>query len=204
MKRMLFTGLMIIMVSSPFGMVHGQMYWDQSDVPDATIKDSDFGKPSPDRKAAKSFGELEIYDDFQVPDIEEPAAAQTTAPVAAPSSTTEPPAVAPRRTGTTRSTTDLLRRPRATIRRSTERTSRPRPDVSQPKPAETSPGEPSAVTKSPEPSTSGPARDAGTTAAPGATTGLEEADRPATKRMKWGQPGESKVEEPKPKLQWGR
>ncbi len=203
MKRLVLTGLMILLVSSLVGTVQAQMYWDQSEVPDATIKDSEFDKGPADQRPAKTLGDLEIYDDYQVPDVE-PEAAQQTAPIASPAATPGPRVVAPRQTDTTRSTTDLLRRPRATIRRSTERATRPRTTVSQPKPAETSPGEPATVTRSPESSVSDPGEKATTTVTPGRTTAPVETERPSTKRMKWGQGAEEKTSEPKPKLQWGR
>jgi len=204
MKRLVLTGLMILLVSSPVGMVQAQMYWDQSQVPDATIKDSDFGKGPADQRPAKSLGDQEIYDDYQVPDVE-PEAERQNVPIVPPTAAPEPRVIAPRQTDTTRSTTGLLRQPRATIRRPTERATNPRTTVSQPKPAETSPGEPSAVTRSPESSVAGPGEKAVTTVTPGRTTAPEETERPSTKRMKWGQGAEDKTsEQPKPKLQWGR
>ena len=204
MKRLVLTGLMILLVSSLVGMVQAQMYWDQSEVPDATIKDSDFDKGPANQRPAKSLGDRGIYDNYQVPDVE-PEAERQNAPITPAAAAPEPRVITPpRQTDTTRSTTDLLRRPRATIRRSTERTANPRTTVSQPKPAETSPGEPSAVTRSPEPSVSGLGEKPATSVTPGRTTPPEETERPSTKRMKWGQGAEEKTSEPKPKLQWGR
>jgi len=178
MKRGLFLGVMLLLLSFPMGLAHAaEMYWDGIPA-DEEITDDDFKYKYGEPKSTQSLGDLEVYDNnlvINVPGPDDPPAPDYDAPepiiprsVSAPRSTDAAPPqprVAPRSTDTGRT-----RAP--TVRRSQERA--PKPATQE---IETQPGS-SEQTVSGEP-------------AP-----------PPEKKMKWGQV-DVKPTEPKGKFQWG-
>jgi hypothetical protein len=194
MKRVLLLGVMILMVCSPLAVTYAEdeVYWEGITPADPTITDKDFRL---DFKipAAKSLGDLEIYD--QPKDIfeEEESAApvRTASPVAPaepqlrpstqPRSLTRPPAdVSPRTTGTTPRSSEIIPQPTETSPRTTESIIQRRRGPSSTQVQQSDEGR-----STPVPASS------------------DELDRAGQKKMKWGQV-DVKPAEPKGKFQWGR
>lgn len=177
MKRILFLGVMVMLLSFPMGMAHAtEIYWDGL-AADETIGDEDFKYKYGDLKSTKSLGDLEIYDNNLVINVEGPDDApapdyESEAPipprsVSTPRSTDVPPPqprVVPRATDTGRT--------KDSVKRSPERAPKPATQEIETKPGAT------------EQSVSG------------------EPAPPADKKMKWGQV-DVKPSEPKTKFQWG-
>jgi len=194
MKRVLLLGVMILMVCSPLAVSYAEdeVYWEGITPDEPTITDKDFRL---DFKvpAAKSLGDLEIYD--QPKDIfeedESAAPARTASPVAPaepqlrppaqPRTLTRPPAdVSPRTTGTTPRSSEII-----------------------PPPAETSPGTTESINQRRRGSTGTQVQqsdEGGRTPLPASA---DELDRAGQKKMKWGQV-DVKPAEPKGKFQWGQ
>jgi len=207
MKKYLIFVLTILAISTMAGVLYAEddIYWDFSTPPDSTITEDDFSLDYKVR-SSKSFGDQEIYDSFIPPEIDspdtsgsEPVAAEPGAVPAptAPIQSARPPVrsnVLPR---------DLSAPP------TTRTTTRPAPPVTQttPKPAETAPGtDVQSIVPRTETRTSIQSEKKRGTAA---QAGENEADRPASKKMRWGQvdtqKSEPKVEEKsEQKFQWGR
>jgi hypothetical protein len=190
MKRVLLLVVMVLMVCSPLAVSYAEdeVYWEGITPADPTITDKDF-RLDFKLPAAKSLGDLEIYD--QPKDIFEEEESAAPAPPAAsaepqlrppvqPRSLTRPPAdVSPRTTGTTPRSSEII-----------------------PQPAETSPGTTESVTKRRKGSTATQVQqsDEGRRT-PAASS--DELDMAGQKRMKWGQV-DVKPAEPKGKFQWGQ
>ncbi len=194
MKRVLLLGVMILMVCSPLVVTYAEdeVYWEGRTPADPTITDKDF-RLDFKTPAAKSLGDLEIYD--QPKDIfeeeESAAPARTTTPVAPgepqlrppvqPRSLTRPPAdVSPRTTGTTPRSSEII-----------------------PQPAETSPGTTESVIQRRQGSTATQVQQSDEDRSTPVPASADELDRAGQKKMKWGQV-DVKPAEPKGKFQWGQ
>ncbi len=200
MKRVLLLGVMILMVCSPLAVSYAEdeVYWEGITPADPTITDKDF-RLDFKTPAAKSLGDLEIYD--QPKDIFEeeesaeqapPAASATpTAPVAPAEPQLRPP-IQPR--SLTRPSADVSPRTTGTTPRSSEII---------PQPAETSPGstESTIQRRQGSPATQVQQSDEGRSTPVPASA--DELDRAGQKKMKWGQV-DVKPAEPKGKFQWGQ
>jgi hypothetical protein len=195
MKRLLLLGVMILMVCSPLAVTYAEdeVYWEGRTPADPTITDKDF-RLDFKTPAAKSLGDLEIYDqpkdifaeDQSAAPTPPAAAARPTGPAAPaepqlrppvqPRSLTRPPAdVSPRTTGATPRSTEIV-----------------------PLPAETTPGATESTIKRRQRSTTPQVqRSEEDRSAP------DELDKAGQKKMKWGQV-DVKPAEPKGKFQWGQ
>ena len=194
MKRVLLLGVMILMVCSPLAVTYAEdeVYWEGRTPADPTITGKDF-RLDFKTPAAKSLGDLEIYD--QPKDIfeeeESAAPARTTTPVTPaepqlrppiqPRSLTRPPAdVSPRTTGTTPRSSEII-----------------------PQPAETSPGTTESVIQRRQGSTATQVQQSDEDRSTPVPASADELDRAGQKKMKWGQV-DVKPAEPKGKFQWGQ
>jgi hypothetical protein len=196
MKRVLLLVVMVLMVCSPLAVSYAEdeVYWEGITPADPTITDKDF-RLDFKLPAAKSLGDLEIYDQpkdiFAEEESAPPAAsARPTAPVAPAEPQLRPP-VQPR--GLTRPPADVSPRTTGTTPRSSEII---------PQPAETSPGATESVIKRRKGSTATQVQqsdEGGRTPAASA----DELDMAGQKKMKWGQV-DVKPAEPKGKFQWGQ
>ena len=199
MKRVLLLGVMILMVCSPLAVSYAEdeVYWEGITPADPTITDKDF-RLDFKLPAAKSLGDLEIYD--QPKDIfeEEESAAPTppaasarpTAPVAPAEPQLRPP-VQPR--GLTRPPADVSPRTTGTTPRSSEII---------PQPAETSPGRTESTIRRQQKSRGTQVqKNEEDRSAP--LPASDELDKAGEKKMKWGQV-DVKPSEPKGKFQWGQ
>jgi hypothetical protein len=196
MKRVLLLVVMVLMVCSPLAVSYAEdeVYWEGITPADPTITDKDF-RLDFKLPAAKSLGDLEIYD--QPKDIfEEEESAAPAPPVAsagptAPVAPAEPqlrPPVQPR--GLTRPPADVSPRTTGTT---------PRASEIIPQPAETSPGTTESIKQRRAPTRVQQSNEGGR--APAASS--DELDMPGQKKMKWGQV-DVKPAEPKGKFQWGQ
>jgi hypothetical protein len=190
MKRVLLLAVMIVMVCSPLAVSHAEdeIYWEGTTPGEPTITDKDF---TLDFKvpAAKSLGDLEIYD--QPKDIfegeESSAQVEPTAPIATAEPQIRPP-VRPR--SLTRPSTDIVPpAPRAT----------PRASEINPQPAETNPGSAESTTRRQKGSLSTQVQQSNE----GSITSADQLDRAGQKKMKWGQV-DVKPAEPSGKFKWGQ
>jgi len=194
MKRVLLLGVIILMVCSPLAVTYAEdeVYWEGRTPADPTITGKDF-RLDFKTPAAKSLGDLEIYD--QPKDIfeeeESAAPARTTTPVTPaepqlrppiqPRSLTRPPAdVSPRTTGTTPRSSEII-----------------------PQPAETSPGTTESVIQRRQGSTATQVQQSDEDRSTPVPASADELDRAGQKKMKWGQV-DVKPAEPKGKFQWGQ
>ncbi len=194
MKRLLLLAVTILMVCSPPAVSYAaeEIYWEGRTPADPTVTDKDF-RLDFKTPAAKSLGDLEIYD--QPKDIfaedESATPATPTAPVApaepqlrapiSPRSLIRPSAeVAPRARGFTPKSTEII-----------------------PQPAETSPGSTESILQHEQGSPATQIQQSDeerSTSVPGS---VDELDRAGQKKMKWGQV-DVKPAEPKGKFQWGQ
>lgn len=194
MKRVLLLGVMILMVCSPLAVSYAEdeVYWEGITPDEPTITDKDFRL---DFKvpAAKSLGDLEIYD--QPKDIfeedESVAPAVTTTPVAPTEPQLRPPAQ-PRTL--TRPPADVSPRTTGTIPRSSEII---------PPPAETSPRTTESINQRRQGSTGTEVQQSNEGGRMPSPVSADELDRAGQKKMKWGQV-DVKPAEPKGKFQWGQ
>lgn len=177
MKRILFLGVMVMLLSFPMGMAHAaEIYWDGL-AADETIGDEDFKYKYGEPKSTKSLGDLEIYDNNLVINVEGPDDAP------APDYTSDAP-IPPRSVSTPRSTDAPPPQPRVAPR--VTDTGRTRDSVKR------------SPERAPKPAT----QEIETQ--PGATeqTVSGEPAPPPEKKMKWGQV-DVKPAEPKTKFKWG-
>ena len=206
MKKSLVFALMVLAVTCMAGMLYAdeEMYWDRSTPPNAAITDDDFDLDYTVR-ATKSFGDQEIYDSMMPPEIDSPPATSASAGTA--DTDTPAPVMAPIQPARPAVRSNVL--PRGFTQTPATRTvptSVPSVTQTTPKPAETTPGaEVESVIPKPDTRTSigvdesrrgTPVQAAGT-----------EADRPTTKKMRWGQADSQKTEQnadQQTKFQWGR
>jgi hypothetical protein len=194
MKRVLLLAVMVVMVCSPLAVSYAEdeIYWEGNTPAEPTITDKDF---TLDFKvpAAKSLGDLEIYD--QPKDIFEGDESAGTVAPNAPVATAEPqlrPAIQPR--SLTRPSVEAAPpAPRAT----------PRASEIIPQPAETTPGSNEATIKRRQRSPSTQVQQSNENSSTSTSASAEELDRAGQKKMKWGQT-DVKPAEPKGKFQWGR
>jgi hypothetical protein len=196
MKKYLVFALTILVVSGVTAILHAEeeIYWDRSTPPDATITDDDFNLDYTVR-GTRSFGDQEIYDSFVVPSVD--SESESSAPSSA-SAEMAPTPIPPARP-VVRS--NVLPRDRA-VTPAARRLPSEEPSVQRatPKPAETSPGaEVQSIIPRNEESKRGSAVQAAGS----------EADRPVTKKMRWGQNDGQKAEQKaedksETKFQWGR
>jgi hypothetical protein len=191
---------MVLMVCSPLAVSYAEdeVYWEGITPADPTITDKDF-RLDFKLPAAKSLGDLEIYD--QPKDIfEEEESAAPTPPAAsarpsAPATPAEPqlrPPVQPR--GLTRPPADVSPRTTGTTPRSSEII---------PQPTETSPGSTESTIKRRRGSSATQVQQSDEGRRTPAPASADELDRAGQKKMKWGQV-DVKPAEPKGKFQWGQ
>ena len=200
MKRVLLLVVMVLMVCSPLAVSYAEdeVYWEGITPADPTITDKDF-RLDFKLPAAKSLGDLEIYD--QPKDIfEEEGSAAPTPPAAsarpsAPATPAEPqlrPPVQPR--GLTRPPADISPRSTGTTPRSSEII---------PQPTETSPGSTESTIKRRRGSAATQVQQSDGDRSTPVPASADELDRAGEKKMKWGQV-DVKPSEPKGKFQWGQ
>ncbi|MBI5250915.1 MAG: hypothetical protein HY912_15615 [Desulfomonile tiedjei] len=206
MRKLLVFALIILAFSCMAGMLYAEeeVYWDRSTPPDATITDEDFDLDYTVR-ATKSFGDQEIYDSMLPPEIDSRAqqgtASEAVAAEAAPGPATpiQPPSPTVRSNVLPRGFTlpPASRTPPSAATSVTQTT---------PKPAETTPGaEVQSVIPKSDSRTSIQDDDSKRGAAVQAAG--SEADRPVSKKMRWGQADTQKPEQKadqQNKFQWGR
>lgn len=206
MKKSLVFVLMVLAVTCMAGMLYAdeEMYWDRSTPPNATITDDDFDLDYTVR-ATKSFGDQEIYDSMMPPEIDSPQATSASAGTA--DADTPTPATVPIQPTRPAVRSNVL--PRGFTQPPATRaapTSVPSVTQTTPKPAETTPGaEVESVIPKPDTRTS-IGVDEGRRGTPVQAAGTE-ADRPTTKKMRWGQADSQKAEQnsdQQTKFQWGR
>jgi hypothetical protein len=194
MKRVLLLAVMVVMICSPLAVCYAEeeIFWEGITPSEPTITDKDF-RLDFKTPAAKSLGDLEIYD--QPKDIFEDEASAAQAEPTAPVAPAEPqlrPPIQPR--SLTRPSTDVA--PPAT------RTT-PRASEIIPQPAETSPGSTESTSRrrqrTPATQVQQSDEDRGTSAPASA----EDLDKAGQKKIKWGQV-DVKPSEPTNKFQWGQ
>jgi hypothetical protein len=165
-----------------------EMYWGQAPPTSAEITDKDFSIDFDKTQQSPTFGDQEIYDTYKTKDLV-PETQPEVSPTIQSSTPIQPePAVRtapPIRTNISAPISTQRSTPASTPSRVT-------PSVA-PKPAETAPG-------STPPSTNVNASVNGNV---GSGTNPDDQDRPATKKMKWGQT-ESNSDESLNKFQWGK
>ncbi len=179
---------MVFMTLSPpaLSIAEDEMYWGQAPPTSAEITDKDFSIDFDKTQQSPTFGDQEIYDTYKTKDLT--SEAQPEAGPAIRSSTPIQPEPVVR-------TAPPPIRTNISVPTSTQRStpSQKAPSVS-PKPAETSPG-------STPPTTNANSSVNGNVGS--STTDQDDQDRPATKKMKWGQT-ESNSEQSQTKFQWGK
>jgi len=191
MKRLMVLGFALMVVSAvAYVAAAEEVYWDFS-IPDDAVTDSDFshdyGVP------LQSQGEAEVYDQFQVPDVE---ALPDQVPIQTrPSDTRTRVAPSVQPADTSRPSRSITPRQPETIRRPAT--------VTTPKPAETDPGTATSDLDLPEKSAGSQNPDADLrrpSSAPAPEVGSQP---PTTRRMRWGQV-DVKPSEPKAQPQSGQ
>jgi hypothetical protein len=183
MKRVMILGFLVMAISAvAYIAVADEVYWDFS-IPDDAVTDKDFshdyGVP------LQSQGEAEVYDQFQVPDVE---SRSEQAPIQVRPSDTPTrvvPSVQPAETS----------RPSRTITPRQPETFRKPATVTTPKPAETDPGTVTSDVGLPEKGVG--AQDLGADLKKASPAPETDSQRPTTRRMRWGQV-DVKPSEPKP------
>jgi hypothetical protein len=180
MKRIVFLGLLTLIVAFPLAFAHAaEIYWDGMPA-DEEIADTDFKHKYGEPNTTKSMGDLGIYDNNMVINVEGPddaPAPDYEAPTPAPIQprsveTPSTPTVAPRQRDTAPRATEQERGSGANIMRRLERAPKPQPQTVEPQPG------PPVPASSDEPASSG------------------------EKKMKWGQESSSSSDT-KTKFQWG-
>ncbi len=200
MKRLLLLGVMIFVVCSPLIVSYADdVYWDRNPPEEPTITNKDFdlnfGAP-----AAKSFGDMEIYD--QPKDIFENEESATPATSATPTTAAEPGTpIAP----TEPAIRGPIQQPRSVTRRSREGSVgapgfTPKPSEIIPQATETAPGKKQSVVKPHRESPATQVQPSNVNKA--APASVEEEAKPGKKKLKWGQLDVQSAE-PKTKLKWG-
>jgi hypothetical protein len=192
MKRIIGLLLTLCVVFSPLtsSFAEEEIYWGQAPPTDSEITDQDFSIDFDKHRTIQTFGDQEIYDTYKARDLlqdpqsgsEEALQTQTSAPIQSqPSERSAPPI----RTN--------ISSPASPSRSVPANTAPARVVPATPKPAETTPG------------SIQPASSAEATPNTGAvqSSGDQELDKPATKKMKWGQT-ESDSQESANKFQWGK
>ncbi len=186
MKLFAFVGVVILLVSSSVGMSSAKMYWDGSDVTDATITDKDFQAKLPGQQA--TVPRVKMYDDYEVLDIDSERGARQNVPPAVrpvrrvPAGFSDQP---PRRRDAGSPSAARARRPETT---------KAEPSITdKPKPVASAPG------KGPR-SGGGPTRESVQTQT---SEEPESASPPAVKKMPWGQVDVKPAEPEEKKFKWG-
>lgn len=193
MKRIVCVFLMLCLAVSPLAIsfAEEEIYWGQAPPVDSTITDDDFSLDFDKNKMTSTFGDREIYDTYKSADL---------IPETQPEANI---ASVPQDTGPIQTAPILQTVPRTRPDISTPSTqTRPAPPTpaparitpAAPKPAETDPG-----STPPAPSKAETSVNRGGSPAP---TTQDDADRPAAKKMKWGQ--ESRADDSAKKFQWGQ
>ncbi|MGC8659556.1 MAG: hypothetical protein ACP5U1_10825 [Desulfomonilaceae bacterium] len=189
MKKIVGVFLTLFVVFSPLAFCSAdEMYWDQAPPTSSDITDKDFSIDFNKSQNAKTFGDEEIYDTYKTRDVipetreEEQPPVRTFRPLQSePIVRTAPP---------------LRRNISAPVATQKPKRTTPSPasvaPSATPRPAETAPG------TSPAPTVSSPGNNSGAPAA-----GAPAEEKPATKKMKWGQT-ESKASESENKFHWGK
>jgi len=181
MKRIVVITFLIMVIASPMALLHAaEIYWDRAGADDE-ISDSDFKYKYGEPNTTKSLGDLGIYDNNMVINVEGPddaAPSDYEAPAPAPIQprsveTPKPPTPAPRQREITPRTMEKKERESGVnIMRKLERAPKAHPRSIEPQPGPPASGEPAAP----------------------ASTG--------DKKMKWGQQ-ETNSSDIKAKFQWG-
>jgi len=183
MKRLLVLGFLVMAVSAVACIAMADdVYWDFS-VPDDTITDRDFSRDYGVPLPSQSRGQGEMYDQFQVPDIESRSGEVQEVPEApvraripdTPARVT--PSVQPPETS--RPSRSITTRQPETIRKPVTTTT--------PKPAETDPGTVSSGLERPEKTDGTQTTDADLKKAAPSPSSEVSTQRPTTRRMRWGQ-----------------
>lgn len=182
---------MVFMTLSPpaLSIAEEEMYWGQAPPTSAQITDKDFSIDFDKTQQGPTFGDQEIYDTYKTKDLI-PETEPEVGPTMRSSTPIQPESVVrtapPIRTNISVPTSTQRSTPTAPT------PSRVTPSVS-PRPAETAPG------------STPPATNANSSANGNveSSTNSDDQDRPAAKKMKWGQT-ESNSEESQTKFQWGK
>lgn len=192
MKRVLLLAVMALMICSPLAVCYAEeeIYWEGSTAGEPTITDKDF-RLDFKTPAAKSLGDLEIYD--QPKDIFEEEESAAPAQPAAPVAQAEPQLRAPvQPRSLTRPSTEAV----PSIQRATPRASEIIPQAS-----ETSPGSTESTSRRRKGAAATQVQQSDESLSTPASA--EDLDRTGQKKMKWGQV-DVKPSEPKGKFQWGQ
>lgn len=180
MKRTVVLTFLILVIAFPMTVLHAaEIYWDRA-AADDEITDSDFKYKYGEPSTTKSLGDLGIYDNNMVINVEGPddaAAPDYEAPAPAPVQprsveTPRTPTPAPRQREITPRTIERERESGVNIMRRLERAPKAQPQSVEPQPGPSAPSQPGAP----------------------ASTG--------EKKMKWGQQ-ETNSSDIKAKFQWG-
>ncbi len=199
MKRVLLLAVTILMVCSPLAVSYAaeEIYWEGITPSEPTITDKDF-RLNFKTPAAKSLGDLEIYDQpkdiFEEEESAEPAPPAASARPTAPVAPAEPQLRVPIQ-------------PRSLTRPSVEVAPRPRGFTSKPseiipQPAETSPGTTESVVQPKQGTTGTQIQQSDKDSSKSVLGSADELDKAGEKKMKWGQVDVKP--EPKGKFQWGQ
>ncbi len=192
MKRIVGALLMIFVAVSPpaLSIAEEEIYWGQAPPTSSDITDDDFSINFDKPQTLRTFGDQEIYDTYKAKDLlpetqsgpETGPSSQSTVPIQPePVVRTAPPI----RTN--------ISSPLSTQRSAPAASTPARITPAPPKPAETAPG---ATQPASTP-------DASVNSGGSSPPSQDDQDRPATKKMKWGQT-ESKSGESTNKFQWGK
>lgn len=196
MKRILGVFLTLCLVISPLAICFAEeeIYWGQGPRADFDITDDDFKFDYKGNKVAPTFGDLEIYNTYKAADLVSETQPETDIDTA------------PQDTGPiqTAPITQTVPRTRPDISAPSTQT-RPAPPAptpariapAAPKPAETAPG-----SSQPASSSAGETSVNRGVVTPAPATTQDDADRPSTKKMKWGQ--ESRSDDSGKKFEWGQ
>ncbi len=191
MKRIIGLFLTLCVAVSPLTVCFAEeeIYWGQAPPTDSEITDQDFTIDFEKHRTIQTFGDQEIYDTYKARDLipdsqsepEEALQAQISAPVQSQPSV-----------GNTSPIRTNISSPSSPARAVPASPAPARVTPAAPKPAETAPG-----SVQQPPTTATPANTG-----VGQPSGDQELDKPATKKMKWGQKSES--QESTNKFQWGK
>ncbi|MGO8881718.1 MAG: hypothetical protein ACLPVO_18615 [Desulfomonilaceae bacterium] len=190
MKKIVGAFLMVFMTLSPpaLSIAEEEMYWGQAPPTSTQITDKDFSIDFNKTQQGPTFGDQEIYDTYKTKDLI-PETKPAVGPTTRSSIPIQPEPVVrtapPIRTNISGPTSTQRSTP------TTPTPSRVTPSVS-PTPAETAPG-----------STPPANVNASGNGNVESSTNHDDQDRPAAKKMKWGQT-ESNSEESQTKFQWGK
>ncbi len=190
MKRIVGVFLTLFVAFSPLALCGAdEMYWGQAPPTSADITDKDFSINFNKPQNAQTFGDQEIYDTYKTRDLIPQTNSGNERPARAITPLQSEPVV--------RTAPPIRRNISAPIA-----TQRPKPTApspasvtpsATPKPAETSPGAQAA-----------PSVNSSTNSGSGSpTVGTSGEEKPATKKMKWGQT-ESKASDAENKFHWGK